>query len=309
MPKEQPISPVRGIILMSLAIMVFTAMAAFVKAADRVPAGQAVFFRTFFSFPVIFAWLAMRHELTVGLRTKNWRGHFVRSIAGAIAMGLGFAGLKYLPLPEVTGLRFVTPIAIVILAALLLGERIRLIRITAVFMGLVGVAIILAPRITATGESDELFGAGLILASAIMAALAQVFVKAMSNSEHPAAISFYFMATAAFLSLFTIPFGWVVPTVWEAVLLVSAGLVGGLGQLLVTSSYKYADAGVLAPFTYTSMLWAILVGFVFFAEIPTLPMLVGSALIILSGAAIAWRERQLGRQMATKGKVDAKGMQ
>ncbi len=298
----------RGILLIVLAMTLFTVMTAMIKAADRVPAGEAVFFRSFFSIPVVIIWLFWRHEAATGLKTRNFRGHFIRSFAGAIAMGLGFAGLKYLPLPEVTGLRFVTPVLIVIFAALLLGERIRLIRITAVLAGLLGVVIILSPRLTGVGGGSELFGAALVLGSATFAAFAQIFVKSMSGTEHTAAIVFYFLATTASLSLLTLPWGWVWPTAWEAFLLVGSGVIGGFGQIYVTASYRYADVGVLAPFTYVTMLWSILIGWFVFAEAPTLPMLAGSALIILSGAAIVWRERQLGLQQAAKGKIRAKGM-
>ncbi len=301
--------PGRGILLTILAVTVFTAMTALIKAADRVPAGQAVFFRASMSLPVIVAWLAIRGELANGLRTRSWKSHAVRGIAGSVAMGLGFAGLKFLPLPEVTALRFITPVFIVLFAALMLGERIRAIRITAVAAGLVGVVVILWPRLTLEGGSGELLGAGLVLASATLAALAQIFVKSMAGREHTAAIVFYFALTATVLSLATIPFGWVVPTGRELVLLVGAGMIGGVGQILLTSSYRFADAGVLAPFTYVSMLWAVVIGFFAFGEVPTVPMLTGAAMIIAAGVAIWLRERQLGMRRATEGKVDAKGLQ
>jgi len=301
--------PGRGILLMIAAVTLFTAMSALIKAADRVPAGQAVFFRASMSLPIILVWLMIRAEVAEGLRTQSWKGHAVRGIAGSLAMGLGFAGLKYLPLPEVTALRFVTPIFIVLFAAVMLGERIRAIRITAVASGLAGVVIILWPRLTLSGEGGELFGAGLVLASATLAALAQIFVKSMAGREQTAAIVFYFSLTATVLSLTTIPFGWVVPTGRELVLLVGAGIIGGAGQILLTSSYRFADAGVLAPFTYVSMIWAVLLGFVVFDEVPTVPMLSGAALIIAAGVAIWLRERKLGQRRATEGKIGAKGMQ
>jgi len=294
---------------MIAAVTLFTAMSALIKAADRVPAGQAVFFRASMSLPIILVWLMIRAEVAEGLRTQSWKGHAVRGIAGSLAMGLGFAGLKYLPLPEVTALRFVTPIFIVLFAAVMLGERIRAIRITAVASGLAGVVIILWPRLTLSGEGGELFGAGLVLASATLAALAQIFVKSMAGREQTAAIVFYFSLTATVLSLTTIPFGWVVPTGRELVLLVGAGIIGGAGQILLTSSYRFADAGVLAPFTYVSMIWAVLLGFVVFDEVPTVPMLSGAALIIAAGVAIWLRERKLGQRRATEGKIGAKGMQ
>ncbi len=289
--------PARGILLIVLAVTVFSVMSAFVKAAGRVPAGEAVFFRSACALPIILIWLAMRGDLRHGLHTENYRGHIYRSVAGTLAMGLGFAGLKFLPLPEVTALRFITPIMIVIFAAILLGERIRMVRLAAVLAGLVGVLIILWPRFDAGFAGAgwrELIGAGMVLASAGFAAFAQIAIKRMAGVEKTAAIVFYFSMTSMVLSLFSLPFGWVWPVGMEWFYLIGAGVVGGVGQILLTSSYRYADAGTLAPFTYVSMIWSLLIGYFVFGEVPTWAMLAGAALIILSGVAIVLRERQLG---------------
>ncbi len=301
--------PVRGILLMVAAVTLFTVMTAFVKAADRVPPGQAVFFRAGMSIPIILVWLGYRGQIADGLRTANWRSHAVRGLAGTMAMGLGFAGLKFLPLPEVTALRFATPILIVLFAAVILGERIRMFRISAVVAGLVGVGVILSPRLTVEGGGAELLGAALVLASATLAALAQIFVKSMAGREHTAAIVFYFSLTATLASLTTVPFGWVWPSVDEYAFLIGAGIVGGFGQILLTTSYRFADAGALAPFTYVSMLWALVIGYAAFDEVPTIPMMAGAALIIIAGVVIWIRERQLGKRMATDSKIGAKTMQ
>lgn len=296
--------PMHGIFLMVSAVTIFVAMAGFIKAAPGIPAGEAVFFRSAGALPVIIVWLAMRGDLPAGLRTRNWRNHAVRSLVGSFAMGLGFAGLKFLPLPDITAIRFVTPILIVVFAALILGERLRLIRITAVAMGLVGVTIIVWPQLTFGGDAP--LGVLLTLGSASCAALAQIFIKSMAGTEKTGAIVFYFSATAATLSLLSLPFGWVWPEGMEWAWLLGAGLLGGLGQILLTESYRHADAGVLAPFTYVSMIWALIIGFFAFGEIPTLPMLGGAALVIGAGAAIMLRERQLGMQNTAERKVATK---
>ncbi len=301
--------PGRGILLMILAVTVFTAMTSLIKAADRVPAGEAVFFRAFVTVPLFLMWFGAKGQVADALRTANWVGHASRGIVGTVAMGLGFAGLKFLPLPEVTALRFATPIMIVVLAAIMLGERVRFIRLSAVAVGLIGVVVILWPRLSVEGSSTELIGAALVLGSALCAAFAQIFVKRMTGTETTTSIVFYFALTASTLALFTIPFGWVMPRGWEWVFLIGAGVLGAGGQLCLTASYRYAEAGVLAPFTYVSMIWAILIGWFVFVEIPTVPMLAGSALIIGAGFAIYLRERQLGVRSATEGKVRAKGWQ
>lgn len=299
----------RGIFLMLSAITVFTLMSAFIKAADRVPAGEAMFFRSVMAMPIILVWLVTHGGIAAGIKTTSVRNHAVRGIVGSCAMGLGFAGLKYLPLPEVTAIRFVTPILMVVLAAIVLGERFRFVRIAAVLLGFVGVVIIVAPRLSVGLGSNEALGVLLTLGSACLAAFAQVFVKGMAGKESTTAIVFWFSATSTVLSLLTIPFGWVWPNGYELSLLVGAGIVGGLGQILLTSSYRFAEAGVLAPFTYVSMLWSLLIGYVWFSEVPTLGMLVGAGLVICAGVIIVLRERSLGLDATARRKVKAKGLQ
>ncbi len=308
LPPAEP-RPMRGIFLMLVSVTCFTVMSALIKAAGRVPAGEAVFFRAFVTVPALLLWFGLRGEIAETLRTSDWLGHARRGVVGSVAMGLGFSGLKYLPLPEVTALKFATPMLIVIFAAFMLGERVRLIRLSAVAVGLVGVAIILSPRVTVEGNSRELLGAVIVLGSSACAAFAQIFVKRLAGQEHPAAIVFYFSLTASCLAVFTLPFGWVRPMGWEWVFLLGAGIIGGAGQLFLTSSYRFAEAGVLAPFTYLSMLWAVLIGWLAFDEVPTVQMLIGAALIIGAGVAIVLRERQLGMRRTAEAKVRQKGWQ
>ena len=299
----------RGIFLMMSAITVFTVMSAFIKAAERIPAGEAMFFRSLMAMPIVLIWLVLHGGISAGIRTRSIRNHAVRGIVGSCAMGLGFAGLKYLPLPEVTAIRFVSPILMVVLAALILGEKFRFVRIAAVLLGFVGVLIIVAPRLSVGLGSNEALGVGLTLGSACLAALAQVFVKGMSSSESTTAIVFWFSATATLLSLLTLPFGWIWPNGYELVLLVGAGMIGGLGQILLTASYRFAEAGILAPFTYISMLWSVLIGYFWFNEVPTMAMLIGAAFVISAGVIIVLRERALGGDATARRKVRAKGLQ
>jgi drug/metabolite transporter (DMT)-like permease len=299
--------PLRGITLKLASVMVFIVMASLIKStASHVPAGQAVFFRSFFAIPVIVAWLAWRKELTTGLKTVQPLGHVWRGVVGTMAMGLGFAGLGYLPLPEVTAIGYAAPLLTVVFAAMFLGEEVRAFRISAVILGMIGVLIVLAPRLSidpgAAGVAEAL-GALLVLGGAVFAALAQVFVRKLVMTEQTSAIVFWFSVTAAVLSLVTLPFGWVWPTAGEAVILIGAGLLGGLGQILLTSSYREADASLVAPFDYASMIFALGIGYFVFSEVPTWPMLGGAALIVTAGILIIWRERKLGLERARQRKA------
>jgi drug/metabolite transporter (DMT)-like permease len=300
--------PLRGILLKLGSVLVFIAMAALVKSvSDRVPPGQTVFFRSLFAMPVIVVWLAMRREMAGGFAVANPMGHVWRGVVGTTAMGLGFAGLAYLPLPEVTAIGYAAPLLTVIFAAMFLGEDVRLFRISAVVLGMVGVMIVLSPRLTLmsgeTVRATKALGAMLVLGGAVFAALAQVFVRKLVVTEKTSAIVFWFSATASVLALVTLPFGWVWPTAREAVILVGCGLLGGLGQILLTSAYRHADASVVAPFDYASMLFALAIGYWVFDETPTVTVLAGAVLIVTAGVLIIWRERRLGLERARQRKA------
>ena len=301
-------SPLRGIGYKVISVIVFITMASLIKAtAPSVPSGEAVFFRSLFAMPVIVLWLGLRRELTTGFRASNPLGHVWRGLVGTIAMGLGFAGLGYLPLPEVTAIGYAAPLLTVIFAAMFLGEDVRAFRISCVALGLVGVLIVVWPRLSITSGDHlgqaEAFGAILVLGGAVFAALAQVFVRKLVMTEKTPAIVFYFSLTATILSLATLPFGWVIPTPTEAALLISAGLLGGVGQIFLTSSYREADASLVAPFDYASMIFALGIGYFVFSEVPTKTMLIGAAVVVIAGCLIIWRERQLGIERAIQRKA------
>lgn len=286
----------RAIIFKILSVFLFVVMAGIIKSVSgHVPPGQSVFFRSLFAIPVIVVWLMMRKELRIGFKTQNPMNHVWRGVIGTSAMAMTFGALGLLPLPEMTAIGYAMPIFVVIFAAMFLNETVRLFRLVTVAVGLIGVMIIMAPRLSVDViDVTETLGAVLALGAAVCAALAQVFIRKLTKTETTSSIVFWFSVTASGLSLLTIYWGWVVPTPKEAALLILAGFIGGVGQILLTSSYRLADASFVAPFEYSSMLFSIAIGFVFFDEVPTLTTLVGAAVVIAAGIMIIWRERQLG---------------
>ena len=292
-------NPVKGIALKLCSVVMFITMASLIKAAsEHVPPGQAVFFRSLFALPVIIAWLTMRGDLKTGLKVKSKMAHFWRGLVGTSAMGMGFAGLGLLPLPEVTAIGYAAPLLTVVFAAMFLGEEVRLFRMFAVGLGLLGVLIVIEPRLTLlqgeTVQTAQALGVVLTLMGATFAALAQIHIRNMVQSEETSAIVFYFSLTATGLSLLTLPFGWVVPTGPEAMLLIGAGILGGFGQIFLTSSYRFAGASVVAPFDYASMILALAIGYFVFDEVPTGQMMAGAALVVFAGVLIILREHALG---------------
>jgi drug/metabolite transporter (DMT)-like permease len=291
------VNPARGIGLKVLSVAIFMTMSVCIKlASTHVPPGEIVFFRSFFAIPVILVWLWSAHHLHDGLRTRHPLGHLWRGLLGASAMACSFTALGLLPLPEVTAIGYASPVLVTIFAAIFLHEAVRFYRVGAVFLGLVGVIIVLAPSLSAVDQATpwQTVGALTALMSAVFGALAQITVRNLLATETTTCIVFYFSLSASVLALFTIPFGWVWPTPEEAALLVGAGILGGFGQIALTESYRHAETAVIAPFEYTSMLLAIAAGYFLFAEAPTLATLAGAALVVLAGLIIIWRERQLG---------------
>ncbi|CUH85071.1 DMT family transporter [Thalassovita mediterranea] len=292
-------NPVKGIALKLCSVVMFITMASLIKATSQhVPPGEAVFFRSFFALPVIIAWLTLRGDLRTGLKVKSPMAHFWRGLVGTSAMGLGFAGLGLLPLPEVTAIGYAAPLLTVVFAAMFLGEEVRFFRMFAVGLGLLGVLVVIEPRLTLfqgeTMQTMQALGVTFTLMGATFAALAQIHIRNMVQSEETSAIVFYFSLTATGLSLLTLPFGWVVPTGWEAMLLITCGILGGFGQIFLTSSYRFAGASVVAPFDYASMIFALGIGYFIFDEVPTMQMLAGAALVVFAGVLIILREHALG---------------
>ena len=274
-------------------------MFAFIKAtANEVPAGEAVFFRSVFAMPVLIAWLALRSEFPGSLHARDPIGHVWRGLMGTCAMASGFMAIGLLPLPEVVAIGYAAPLLVTMLAAMFLGEKIRLVRFSALLLGLLGVVLVLSPRLTVLdtelASKLETVGALVALLAAVFSALAQVFARKLVATETTGSIVFYFSLMSSCLALLTLPFGWIVPDNKQLVMLITAGLLGGIGQILLTESYRHAEVAVIAPFEYCSIILAVAVGYFIFDELPTGIMLAGVALIVIAGIIIIERERRLG---------------
>jgi drug/metabolite transporter (DMT)-like permease len=292
--------PLFGIGLKIAATFAFTLMAAIARyLGDHIPVGQLVFFRSAFAFlPIAGVMVISGHSIAM-LATKRPLLHVRRSFTGVIAMFTYFGALIYLPLADVTAISFASPLMVVALAALLLGEVVRLYRWSAVAIGFVGVLIMVSPHLgEGLGRDSASIGIGLAFANTLFVAFTMIFIRMMSGIEPALTIAFYFQLTCTVVSLATLPFAWVTPTAGELVLLVLLGILGGFGQLFMTNSYRFAQASTLASFDYAAMIWAILFGWLFFAELPAAAVYAGAVIVIASGLFIAWRERQLGLQHA-----------
>ncbi len=291
--------PLMGIALKVISVSVFVMMSSLIKSAGMVPSGQIVFFRSFFAIFPIIAMLAWRRELATAFRTTHPVSHIMRGLVGVTAMGLGFFALTRLPLPDAITLNYAQPLIVVVLSAVFMGEVVRIYRWSAVAVGFVGVIIIAWPKLTLlTGdaglEAAEAVGVIAALCAATGSAVAMLLVRRLVQTEKTATIVLWFSVTATVLSLFTIPFGWADLSREQYLALAGAGVCGGVAQILMTECYRHAELSTIAPFEYTSMLLAIVIGYFAFGDVPTLYTLVGGMIVIGAGLFIIWRERRLG---------------
>lgn len=293
------LNPLRGILLKVLSVVVFVMMQTCIKAAGPdIPAGQITFYRSAFALVPIMAYLAFRRELFRSFYTSSPLGHLKRGTFGILAMAFGFYGLVHLPMPDAIAIGYSMPLIAVIFAALILKETVRLYRWSAVAVGMVGVIIISWPKLTlfnsAGAGSEQAMGAVAVLVSAVMGGFAMIQVRQLVRTEKTATIVLYFSITAAVFSLVSLPFGWAPLTGFERLCLIASGFFGGLGQILLTESYRQADVSTVAPFEYTSIILGIAIAYTLFNDIPTVSTLVGTAITVSAGIFIIYREHQLG---------------
>lgn len=298
-------NPLRGIAMKVLSIVLFITMQSLVKlAGPEVATGEITFFRSFFALIPIVIWLALRGDLIEAFHTENPMGHFYRGFVGVSSMGLGFYGVVHLPLPEAIAIGYAMPLFAVIAGAVLLGEHVRRYRWGAVLAGFLGVLVILWPRLTLfeAGKlgAQELAGVTAVLFSAALAAVAMVHVRQLVRTERTPTIVLYFSLSSAIFSLGTLPFGWFWVSWQQAALLICAGFIGGMGQILLTESYRYAEVSTIAPFEYTSIIWGTILGYYLFGDLPGGTLLFGAAIVIGAGIFILYRETRLKVETSRK---------
>ncbi|WP_244497759.1 DMT family transporter [Aureimonas sp. AU40] len=301
--------PMLGIGLKVLSVIIFVGMQTALKTlGESIPAGQLVFFRSFFALVPVAIYLLYLGELRTALRTDDIAGHFLRGIIGVTSMGLGFFALSRLPYPEWIAISYATPLITVVFAALFLKETVRAYRWGAVLIGLCGILVVAAPNFSVTAEAvdpDRAYGILASLGGSAFAAIAMIQVRRLVRKERTPTIVVYFSLTSSIVALSTIVFGWVWPNPVQFAALVLAGLCGGVAQLLLTSCYRYADTSTIAPFEYTSMLFAIAIGVQFFGETIQASTLIGAAIVIASGVFIIYREHKLGLERRKARRVAA----
>jgi len=290
----------KAISLKVMSALLFAVMSALVRfLGERYPVGQIVFFRSAFAILPVVLIYAWRNELAAAVRTVRPLGHVGRGLISICGMFCNFSALARLPIVDATAISFASPLITVAFSAIFLKERVRIYRWSAVIVGFSGILVMLAPNfdpaLHAAGAMATL-GVSFAIGGAFCNAGSVIQTRRLTETETTSSIVFYFSLICALAGLATWPFGWLVPTWPELTALVTVGLCGGLAHILLTESYRLAPASLVAPFDYTSMVWAFLLGYFFFNELPTVYVFIGAAIIAAAGLFVIWRERQLGLQ-------------
>lgn len=283
--------PSFGIGLRLLSGLLFAGMLIVVKAvSEDIPLGEIVFFRSFFALIPLVIFLWIRAEFPNGLATKRPGAHFIRSSFGALALFASFAAIARLNVAEAILVAQLTPVLTAVAAVLLLGERLTIWRIAGLGLGFLGVVVLVAPELGASGGSDRFTGYMIGLVSAALASLALIMVRSLTKTESPGAIALYFVLASMIGAVFTLPWGWVVPDAATLLLLVGTGLFGGFAHIAMTLAYRYAEASRLAPFEYVALLWPVLAD-LFIFRLPLSSAFLFALPLILGGAIVAASER------------------
>lgn len=269
------------------AVVVMAVMVALVKLCGErgVNTFEIVFFRNAFAFIPLLAYIFATGGPRL-LVTRRPLGHLLRAAIGVTGMLCGFTAVAAMPLAEYTAIQFAAPLFITALSAPVLGEKVGPSLWAAVMVGFAGVVVMLRPD-----PANFIAPAALLaLIQALGTAGAMLTIRQLGRTEAGPTIVFYFTLFAALVGAAGLPFVWSTPDAGTLALLVLTGLVGGIGQLLLTAAFRLAPPAVVAPFDYATLLAAGVIGFVVWGELPGWATWAGAPLVIGSGLYIVWRE-------------------
>ena len=275
----------------SISVLFFVLMSVCIKATgDNLPLFEVVFFRSFFALiPLFLVIFYFNLKIT---SINNYKLHFFRGLVGIAAMSLFFISLRYVPLIEMQTISYSSVFFISILSIFFLGEKIGYRRVIAIIVGFIGVVIILKPDINLFSNYSVLRLLGSIFLSMDVIILKKIL---LTNNNILSVWTFTLFATL--FSLFFFNEDWIWPNNFDLVLLIASGILGFVAQLCLSKSFQLADASVLAPLDFTSVIWAFLIGYIIFGEFLSREVLLGGPLILLSVGYIFYRETVLRKKI------------
>ncbi|WP_427046914.1 DMT family transporter [Halomonas casei] len=247
---------------------------------------QIIFFRTLISLPLI----ALLAHFSGGLRKLGTRRPGMHAVRGLIYTGtmvFFVVGLTLLPLAEATAIAFVAPLFVTLLSVPLLGERIAPPVLAASLVGFVGVLVVVRP-----GDGAFHIGTLSMIAAALFYALMMITARRYGAREHLWAMVFYVTLVPFIVTAVSLPWVWQMPQLWHWAGFIASGVLGVAATVFITLAFRFAPAAIAAPFDYTAMLWAVILGWWFWGEMPDIWVWVGSVLIVGSGIAVAYYDRR-----------------
>ena len=273
-----------GFLYMFMSVCAFSLMDLIVKWSEDYPLGQVLFFRGFFGV-VIYFFIMPRERIKNFYYTKRAGLHLLRCLSGLIALIAIFIALRKLPLATVVSISFAAPIFTTIFSIFLLNEKVGFYRWLAVSIGFIGIIIITEP-----GFDDlniyYLFPIIFCLGLSYVA----ITIRQLSTTEPVWLIALNFSIVITLASLFTIPFGWVMPNVKDLALLCMIGFFGGFANLWLSQSFKLSEVSLVSPLKYLALVFGIIFGYLIWDEIPTIKTLLGALLVVASSLIIFRRE-------------------
>ena len=248
--------------------------------ADSYSAFQIAFFRFFFALFPLFPLIISSGGLDV-FKTKRFFGHMWRSVVGTASLITYFYSLQHLPLADAVAVSFTNPIFITLLSMVMLKEKVALNTWIAIALGFIGVMIIAKPE-GLTLNIGVFYG----LASSMFYALAMISLRTLGGTEKVLTTTAYFTVLASCMLAVPAAFSWVAPSFLDLMIFILCGLLAGIGQLFLTSAYQNAPPSVISPFNYSSILWAVIIGFIAWGQIPELHVWIGASIVIATGVYI-----------------------
>jgi drug/metabolite transporter (DMT)-like permease len=292
----------RGILFMIGATVLFSVSSAFAKWQVAIyPVGEVMFFRSFSSLVICAAFILPFTGFSV-FATRRPRDHIARGLSQSISQTFSVIAFSLMPLAGAVAINFSAPLWSALVSVVWLKERAGPVRWLVLLAGFFGVLVVTSP-----GADSLQVGALFALANAVMYGSVTVAVRGMTATESANTLLMWQMVTIAVFHSFLLVFGFRWPAPLDAAMLVCSGIANAIGQFLWTRALHLAPATAVSPFFYLMLVWALVIGYVVWGEVPTIGLLVGSAIVVASGLFLLWHEAQRRRsqQLASRLSVPA----
>jgi drug/metabolite transporter (DMT)-like permease len=288
-----------AIFLIITSVFFGTVMLSFLKIAQEdVNVYVAGFFRFFLGLVIILPYIIKKKDAV--LKTTHLKQHFLRAILGLPAMLLYFSALVLLPIEKLTAISFVVPLIVTILAVFFLGEKIYIYRTLALILGFSGMLVIIRP-----GFVDISIGVYMVLFSALLWSINIIITKKISKDDSAITILAYQSIFMSILSFFIVLFFWETPSLKSFIYLVLSAICGTVLHLTLNHAFKLVDVSMTQPYSFLNLVFASIIGYFVFDEIPDLYTWIGALIIFTGVLIISYREMKLDKEIIRK-RVDIK---